>query len=571
MAGLAAAHELVRRGYLVEVYEGQGALGGKSTSQTSAALPAGVAGRKALVGEHGFRFFPGFYENVIATLREIPRASGNGTVADDLVPSPEAGITWKGALYPFPRRPLGASMDVLGHMKKLFGALDFTATDIARMSWFRLKYLTSGPLRRATYDAQSWWNFIDANSSYYSARAVEFEGSIPRTMSAMAPKTNSAKVVGDITMQFLLGLGRPNEEQDRLLCGPTTYRWLDPWKADLTARGVQFFASMPLQRFTYVAGSKTITNAQVKDGATLRTVKADHYVAAIPVDDMRAQLANTPGLAADDAELARVAAGPASSAWMVGAQFFLKTDFPMVGGHVFYPESPWALTSVSQAQFWNQSGQTVSQAYGDGSVNGVLSVIISDWDTASPKSLLAARHYTSRSALLAEVRAQIMAEASGAIDLTPGNVLYEHLDESVELPASSAGSATNRSPLLVHPVNGLADRPSVHNAITNLFIASDYVRTSTELATMEGANEAARRAVNAILDADASPHVRCLVWELQEEPYFDPIKKIDDERMKTGRPHIMDEFPIELAANYPGLLDTLQTALEVPTGFLASL
>ena len=40
----------------------------------------------------------------------------------------------------------------------------------------------------------------------------------------------------------------------------------------------------------------------------------------------------------------------------------------------------------------------------------------------------------------------------------------------------------------------------------NLFLASDYVRTYTDLATMEAANEAARRAVNGILDAAG---VRC--------------------------------------------------------------
>ena len=46
--------------------------------------------------------------------------------------------------------------------------------------------------------------------------------------------------------------------------------------------------------------------------------------------------------------------------------------------------------------------------------------------------------------------------------------------------------------------------------IPNLFLASDYVRTHTDLATMEGANEAARRAVNGILDAtgSAAPRLR---------------------------------------------------------------
>ena len=53
-------------------------------------------------------------------------------------------------------------------------------------------------------------------------------------------------------------------------------------------------------------------------------------------------------------------------------------------------------------------------------------------------------------------------------------------------------------------------RPEAATAIPNLFLASDYVRTHTDLATMEGANEAARRAVNAILDARAAtPAPRC--------------------------------------------------------------
>ena len=47
-------------------------------------------------------------------------------------------------------------------------------------------------------------------------------------------------------------------------------------------------------------------------------------------------------------------------------------------------------------------------------------------------------------------------------------------------------------------------RPEATTAIPNLFLASDYVRTYTDLATMEGANEAARRAVNGLLDAASS-------------------------------------------------------------------
>ena len=52
--------------------------------------------------------------------------------------------------------------------------------------------------------------------------------------------------------------------------------------------------------------------------------------------------------------------------------------------------------------------------------------------------------------------------------------------------------------------------------IPNFFLASDYVRTYTDLATMEAANEAARRAVNGILSARGSTQEPCAIWNLQE-------------------------------------------------------
>ena len=42
----------------------------------------------------------------------------------------------------------------------------------------------------------------------------------------------------------------------------------------------------------------------------------------------------------------------------------------------------------------------------------------------------------------------------------------------------------------------------------NLFLAGDYVQTDVDLATMEGANESARHAVNAILEASGSNATR---------------------------------------------------------------
>src|SRR5687768_8956016 len=69
MAGLAAAHELIERGFKVTVYERK-ALGGKARSIPVPGTAAG--GRRPLPGEHGFRFFPGFYHHIPDSMRRTP-------------------------------------------------------------------------------------------------------------------------------------------------------------------------------------------------------------------------------------------------------------------------------------------------------------------------------------------------------------------------------------------------------------------------------------------------------------------------------------------------------------------
>jgi hypothetical protein len=70
----------------------------------------------------------------------------------------------------------------------------------------------------------------------------------------------------------------------------------------------------------------------------------------------------------------------------------------------------------------------------------------------------------------------------------------------------------NVEPLLINRAGAQALRPDARTGIPNMFLASDYVRTNTDLACMEGANEAARRAVNAILEAAGSTAEPCRIW-----------------------------------------------------------
>ena len=95
----------------------------------------------------------------------------------------------------------------------------------------------------------------------------------------------------------------------------------------------------------------------------------------------------------------------------------------------------------------------------------------------------------------------------------------------------------NLEPLLINTRGSWADRPDATTRIPNLFLAADYVRTNTDLATMEGANEAARRAVNGILERSRSSATPCRIWPLSEPAIFAPARAIDFVLWKLGLPH----------------------------------
>ena len=113
-------------------------------------------------------------------------------------------------------------------------------------------------------------------------------------------------------------------------------------------------------------------------------------------------------------------------------------------------------------------------------------------------------------------------------------------------------------------------RPEATTAIPNLFLASDYVRTYTDLATMEGANEAARRAVNGLLDAVKFDGPRCELWELHEPEILAPWRLHDAARFKAGLP--WDDSLMQVAAHAlkgaSPLLDQVRPLLEQVAPFV---
>jgi uncharacterized protein with NAD-binding domain and iron-sulfur cluster len=550
IAGMSAAHELVERGFEVEVFERKGVPGGKARSIAAAGpslarSPFGPRSQKTapwgwarppLPGEHGFRFFPGFYKHVVDTMARIPYKGGS--VAQNLVDTTELRIaSFDRPSYPvpseFPRTSDDLKTDVFTIIAALSGQVGVALDEGLFFATKMWQIVTSCEERRLVeYERTNWWDFIEAGSRS-AAYQKYFGNGITRSLVAAKARRASTKTIGDIFMQIVFEILLPGVAADRLLNGPTNDVWINPWLEYLKGRGVIYHTNAHVRSIQCDGGGAR--SATVVLGSRLQDVTADYFIAALPVERM-AELVS-PALLTRDPSLANLHELTEFVEWMNGIQYYLTEDVPIAKGHAIYVDSPWALTSVSQAQFWKNIDLS---EYGDGTVKGILSVDISDWDVKGLNGK-EARH-CSRQEIAIEAWEQLKRSLNvGGQELRDSQLHSWFLDPDIDdrdadQDPSTPRMDTNMEPLLVNYVDTWRLRPESATRIPNFFLASDYVRTFTDLATMEGANEAARRAVNGVLRAARADVEPCGVWSMHEPEPFLPFRAYDRVRHRKGLP-----------------------------------
>jgi geranylgeranyl pyrophosphate synthase len=284
-----------------------------------------------------------------------------------------------------------------------------------------------------------------------------------------------------------------------------------------------------------------IAGVAVSQQGKRAVVTGDCYIAALPVERI-APLVSASMLAADPA-LGNLRALAGNVEWMNGIQFYLRRNLPTTHGHVIHIDTEWALTSISQLQFWHEVPPAFFQ---DSEVHSVLSVDVSDW--TAPGSTGRAAIDCSREEVARETWRQLKRSMNSSEEVLRDDDLHSwFLDPDISNDPTRPARLTNGEPLLVNLTDTWALRPEAVTGIPNLFLASDYVRTYTDLATMEGANEAARRAVNGLLDAMGFAGSRCELWPLHEPEVLQPWRLYDSARYKAGLP--WDDSLAQVAAH----------------------
>jgi uncharacterized protein with NAD-binding domain and iron-sulfur cluster len=588
VAGLTAAHELQERGFKVVVYERNTMFGGKARSfPVPEYYPEKVL--HGLPAEHGFRFFPGFYKHLPNTLSRIPCPEPgfeNRHVMRNLINvHRDAYAQTRKPFFQFPTTLPKTFGGLLRLITDTFGhpALGVPPNEAA-FAAFKLVHAMTMCLERREeeLDGRSWWNYMRADDMSPQYRSVIVNG-LTQNFVAMDAKESSTKSVINILARLLNDFLRLGGTIDRVMDGPTSEVWIDPWVRYLQVERpgqtpVVFHTGLAVHSLVFDEVESRVTGIRMRvknppgvdddskkgsrGGPPIET-DADFFVAAVPVEAMQRMLYHSPAAMQVHApSLAHLNSDMLKTNWMSGVMYYLKEDETMKHtGHIVFLDTEWAVTAISQKQFWRKGVKD----YGTGKVSGILSVILSDFETTGSRGKTAKQtddRADLAGATLDQIRNSLLGTTLAKLDWH-NNIAGFYVDpalkfkmgglkpvrEFAEQKASLRAAAEmssggpivaagmdptpdefierNLEPLFINTVNSWQLRPDAQTEIGNLFLASDYVKTNTDLATMEGANEAARRAVNGILDALESGQRRCRIFEFDEPTIFAPLRAID--------------------------------------------
>ncbi len=533
IAGLTAAHELIGRGFDVAVYERR-AWGGKARSTEVPRSARG--GRRPLPGEHGWRAFFGFYQNIVDTMHRIPFEGNSGGTFDNLVPAPEVLFSRQGrrdlaiplgAPDPRPFTPEKVHNTVAG----LLLESDLPPGAITHFANRLVVFLASCDARRiGQWENISWSDFIGASrypKDYTDLLVTPFT----QFTQASKGENTSAEFPGhlfELLIYTTAGIGA-NGPFLRILDRPTNEAFIDPWMRELRGLGVELKGHSELLGLEMSHGR--IDGAQLRDARGPATAHADWYVMALPVERAR-RLWTRPILKADPT-LALM--DELDTGWFSGLKLFLAEELPIARGLVAYLNSPWCIESVSQAQFWPAD---FAETYGDGRVHESLSVNITRWDTRGILHGKSARYCSPRE-LVDEVWEQIRRHLSDSGEGAPRRdlVLSWALDPGL---IRRNGRFRSEDPLVLPSVGSRAVRPAPGTRIPNLALTGDYLDGDWEVANMEAANYNGRRAANVVLERARSREAPCSVTDTYRPPEWEPAKKIDEDRYRRGLPNVLD-------------------------------
>lgn len=486
VAGMTAAQELAERGFSVTLIEARPQLGGRQLQVHLLRPP---------------------WRHLHDTLSRVPSPWG-GQLTDHLTQAPQTLFARAGGSDALTVACLPEDAGALyeGLRAMLPYTLGLEDEEVRRFASRLQVLLGSCQQRRAReWERSDWWSFLGASEASEAYQRILAQG-LAGAMSGLPPRQASASAVGYALLQRLVqGAG----------CASVTWRgpsggfWWEPWQRHLLRLGVDL--RLGTRAVGLRLGQGRIEAALLEDGAP-HELRADHFVLALPLHQASALVQDS--LLALDRDLEQLRwLARHSSQEQVHGHFVLAQDAPLARGQVIYLDQPWGLSSVSPVQFWDQAPAPQ---------RGLLQVTLRQPDQPD------AQGRTLRQVDPA-LRPRLLWQA-----------MHAHLNEGGQAPLPPDFESAHLGapePRFV-PLPGVTARlPRAQTRVPNLTLAGRYVRVGTLVHGPERANEAARRAVNAVLQQARRRARPCALWEPRWPASWWARRGLDQARWRLGLPH----------------------------------
>ena len=521
ISGLTVAHELMEKGFDVEVYEKDSIAGGMARSTRT---PSGVP------SEHSWRAYAPFYFNAFEIMSRIPiskKLSDYEKIDRDI-------ITFKGQKYDMtdfvPKHPGGTIIkrmlnsdrpleqvwkdnDVAWHMKnpyvmsilekyKVGSEVPPDVRDNLAKSDINFKLLTNktdGDIKVSLVD-YPYLSYLFVKNAIVNKR-----------------RNNETKLIDvvwplqETSRQYLLdfvsgpgyGFDKTTISTNHFFCfiyqqfytgnrswqvmnQPTSEAWIDPWVEYLTSKGVQFHFKSTMESLT---PGGAIINGEL--------VKADEYVLATP-----------PEIKVPNDQIS----------FRLG--FNKKVSFEKHNTAFVLLDSEYEITWYPQDENWSKDVK--------------LGPVVSLWSGTIVNGKNAVKLEPDK--LLAEIKRQFLKSKYIKGLISEDDIVYEEIFEDWYWD-SKLKRLVSKNPKWVNSVNEV--RPLNITEYPNIWLAGAHTKTTIDVWSMESAVESGKLASNLILEKYNLK--KCLVMDHEIK-----FAKIDDPFYTVGLPHIIDCLLITL-------------------------
>lgn len=482
IGGLTVAHELVTSQgthYEIHLYDRHDKIGGMARSGVKSRIGG------MLPTEYCWRIYGPNYNNLREILKQIPLKDDlNKTVHDNLIDISNYLIADQQTVVHMNNRP-GTLLD----LRRVFKNVPLKQK-IQVLNKIVYCFLISTE-RLNALDKLSWSEYINPDNALCHDMKKYIIDIMGPYLGADAEQVNVPSVAK--TLESFKILNRPIS----VMNGPTNEVWFDHWKTYLESKGVVFHLNSEITAI-YEEDEK-IKYIQLADNTE---VSGDVFICSLPVESVaRFESLKIPGIN----ELAK-----RSYQLMMSVQLYFdkKINLPYQNTAMYIPDSPWQLVIEPQGSIWNKTYEDVADLWSIGLCDSVHPGLL------IKKPFVACSHEEIKQ----EVWYQILQSEFNqylhldTVRIVDYNVWDTYVYNGTKLETYEPKFSTNQGTFYLRPEN------KTH--LKNMYFATAYTKTDTDMFEMESAAESGRRAAKIL-----EPSIQ--VIGIQRPLFFGPYRLVD--------------------------------------------